>query len=177
MSGPLSRHATIYIPCKPLLNCQHSKDKKRLWWLISTSTFFFYSSNQSEMNPSLILMGAHMDPCAAPCGLPGPHFWKLVCYRAIRLVLNKVFPWHDQVEITEKKSTCALARAPTEAPLLHRHCSSSFPPRAWKVSYAEVTKRLQAPATVDALFFSPRLAGGVVTAGRIIRCAWIYNLE
>ena len=113
-----------------------------------------------------------------PSGLPAP-FWTPVSDPG--RVWNKVFSWHvwSQVEITEKKSTCALARAPSEAPLLRRDCSSSPPLHTWKVSYAQVIKRLQAPARRPRLFFPRRVskAGGVDTAGRIIRCAWIYNLE
>lgn len=38
-------------------------------------------------------------------------------------------------------------------------------------------KKTPRPSDGRCSFFFPRQAGGVVTAGRIIRCAWIYNLE
>lgn len=84
--------------------------------------------------------------------------WNAVCYKLIQVVGYKVFffsfffSWHDQVEITEKEGTCALVRAATEAPLLHWDCSSTFPLRTWTVSNAEITKRLQDPATVRCTF-------------------------
>lgn len=43
-----------------------------------------------------------------------------------------------------------------EAPLLHRDCSSTFPPHTWKVSSCGANKGLQAPATVTAPFWSGR---------------------
>lgn len=74
----------------------------------------------------------------------------------VQLVQSFFFFSSDLVKITEKKSTCALVRAPSWAPLLYRECSSDNPSHTWKVSYADITQRLQAPATPAALFSSTR---------------------
>lgn len=72
--------------------------------------------------------------------------------RGYKVFLLFFFSWHDQVEITEKEGTCALVRATTEAPLLHWECSSTFLLRTWTVSNAEITERLQDPATARCTF-------------------------
>lgn len=108
-----------------------------------------------------------------PAGRPAA-----ACYKPNRVVWDKVFffffHWHRRVGITEKKCTCAVVVG-----VRRRHCFTGtvvqlFLPTHGKWVHAELIKDFKPQRR--SLLLSGQ-AGGVVTAGRITRCAWIYSLE